>query len=79
MAEHEKERGAPNRWGMASAEFYYQLENQHVTIALTTGKALKGRLIGVDTYDIIIRQSSGLEVLIIKGAIAYVHKSPTGN
>lgn len=61
---------------MQSADFYYQLEGQHVTIALVTGKALKGELIGADTYDIIIRQSSGLEVLIVKGAIAYVHRSP---
>ena len=62
-------------WGKRTAEFYSGLENQHVQVAVATGKIFKGTLIGVDVYDIIIRQESGLELLIAKGNVVYVHKA----
>ena len=37
------------------------------------GKALKGELVGVDTYELFIKQANGLEVMISKGAIKYLH------
>ena len=39
------------------------------------GKAMKGKLTGVDTYELYIEQSNGLEVMINKGAIKYLHPS----
>jgi hypothetical protein len=68
------ERAKPTQiWGKRSAEFYSDLENQVVQVAVVTGKIFKGTLIGVDVYDIIIQQESGLELLISKGNIVYVH------
>lgn len=61
-------------WGKRAAEFYTELENQIVQVSVATGKSFKGTLIGVDVYDIIIQQDSGLELLIAKGNIVYVHK-----
>ena len=62
-------------WGKRAAVFYTDLENQLVQVAVATGKIFKGTLIGVDVYDIIIRQESGLELLIAKGNVVYVHKA----
>ncbi|HOT92421.1 MAG TPA: hypothetical protein PLJ78_09185 [Anaerolineae bacterium] len=60
-------------WGKRSADFYAELENQPVLVAVTNGKILKGNLIGVDVYDVLIRQETGLELLIPKGNIVYIH------
>jgi hypothetical protein len=46
-----------------------------VLVVVANGKAFKGCLIGVDVYDIIIQQESGLELLIPKGSIVYVHRA----
>ena len=35
--------------------------------------ALKGELVGVDTYEVFIKQANDLEVMISKGAIKYLH------
>jgi small nuclear ribonucleoprotein (snRNP)-like protein len=61
-------------WGRRAAEFYEELEGQLVLVAVSNGKMFKGHLVGVDVYDIIIRQDSGLELLIPKGSIVYVHR-----
>ena len=59
-------------WGKRSAEFYADLQGKRVNVAVTTGKVYAGVLVGVDTYDLIIRQDSGLELLIPKGSVVYV-------
>ena len=64
------------RWGRRSAQFYHDLRDKEVSVAVTTGKAFRGVLIGVDAYNLIIRQSSGLELLIHKGAVVYVAPKP---
>ena len=65
----------PQVWGKRAAAFYSELENQFVQVAVVNGKIFKGKLIGVDVYDIIIEQDSGLELLISKGNVVYVHKA----
>jgi hypothetical protein len=67
--------GKTQVWGTRSAEFFAGLEEQPVTVATVGGKRLKGTLIGVDVYDLIIRQASGLELLLPKGNVVYVHRS----
>ncbi len=62
-------------WGKRSHEFLAELEGKIVSIAVTTGKIFRGQLIGVDVYDLIIRQESGLELLIPKGNVVYIHRS----
>ena len=60
------------RWGRRSAQFYHDLRDKEVSVAVTTGKIYRGVLIGVDAYNLIIRQASGLELLIHKGAVVYI-------
>ncbi len=66
---------APQTWGVRSQDFYATLHNQPVLVTLQNNVKVKGVLIGLDIYDIIIRQDSGLELLIAKGAIIYVHRA----
>lgn len=68
---------APQVWGKRSAEFFGALEGQEVLVALVSGQRLRGLLIGMDVYDLVIRQSSGLGVSIHKGALLYVHAAST--
>jgi small nuclear ribonucleoprotein (snRNP)-like protein len=55
-----------------------ELKDQPVWVATVTGKQYAGTLIGVDVYDIIIRQAKGLEILFPKGNIVYVHRRTEG-
>ncbi len=69
-----KPRLAPYTYGVLSADFYARHVGQSVNVATTTGKIFKGVLIGVDQYDIIIRQETGLELLFSKGNVVYIHR-----
>jgi len=62
-------------WGKKAAQFYAELRNQPVIVLTTCGERYAGTLIGVDVYDLIIRQLNGLEMLLSKGNIVYVHRS----
>lgn len=61
-------------WGKRANEFYSELQNQRILVSMSNGKVFKGILVGVDVYDIVIRQESGLELLISKGNLVYVHR-----
>ncbi|HNT76158.1 MAG TPA: hypothetical protein PKH77_14175 [Anaerolineae bacterium] len=69
----EKSKASPV-WGKRAADFFSELEHQTILIAVSNGKIFKGELIGVDVYDLIIRQDSGLELLLPKGNIVYIHR-----
>lgn len=60
-------------WGQGQAPYLADLQDKPVIIVFVDGKAMKGTLTGVDTYELFIRQESGLEVMIMKGAIKYLH------
>ena len=62
-------------WGLRTAAFYADLEGKPVLVAVLGGKRFKGTLVGVDTYDIIIKQYTGLKILVPKGSIVYVHRA----
>jgi len=72
MSNEEKKKPKRN-WGQSQAGYLAALEGKQVTVVLIDGKALKGELTGVDTYELFIKQSNGLEVMINKGAIKYLH------
>ncbi len=72
MSNEEKKKPKRN-WGQNQAEYLAALEGKQVTVVFADGKALKGELTGVDTYELFIKQSKGLEVMISKGAIKYLH------
>ena len=71
--DEQKQRKPKRNWGYNQAEYLAALEGRQVTVVFADGKALKGELIGVDTYELFIRQSNGLEVMISKGAVKYLH------
>jgi len=76
MSNEEKQKKAekPKRnWGQNQAGYLASLEGKQVTVVFADGKALKGELTGVDTYEIFIKQANGLEVMVSKGAIKYLH------
>ncbi|MFP4395734.1 MAG: LSM domain-containing protein [Anaerolineales bacterium] len=64
---------APNKWGKTPAEFIHDLEGKFVLVALSNGKSFKGTLVGVDPYSFVLKQSSGLEMMINKGNLLYIH------
>lgn len=72
MSNEEKKKPKRN-WGRSQAEYLAALEGRQVTVVFADGKALKGELIGVDTYELFVRQANGLEVMISKGAVKYLH------
>jgi predicted RNA-binding protein with PUA domain len=72
--EKTEKKKAKQVWGKRVAEFYDELANKTILVATSNGKVFKGALVGVDVYDIIIRQDSGLELLLPKGNIVYVHQ-----
>ena len=74
MSNEEKKTEKPKRnWGQSQAGYLAALEGKQVTVVFADGKALKGELTGVDTCEIFIKQPNGLEVMISKGAIKYLH------
>jgi len=73
MSNEEKKKKPKRNWGQNQAEYLASLEGKQVTVVFADGKALKGELTGVDTYELFIKQSKGLEVMTNKGAIKYLH------
>ncbi|HTP11145.1 MAG TPA: hypothetical protein VMP08_22980 [Anaerolineae bacterium] len=65
----------PDIWGTSSAAFYAELEGEAIDIQLITGAHLTGLLSGVDRYDLFLEQPDGHEVLVSKGAIAFVQRT----
>ena len=53
--------------------FLDALKGQKIMVAFLDGKAMRGVLLGDDRYNLFLRQESGLEVMICKHAIKYVH------
>ncbi|MCR4408093.1 MAG: LSM domain-containing protein [Anaerolineae bacterium] len=70
-----EKKKAKRNWGQNQAEYLAALEGKQVTVVFVDGKALKGELTGVDTYELFIKQSNGLEIMISKGTIKYLHPS----
>lgn len=64
-------------WGQGQAAYLADLQDKPVTIVFVDGKALKGTLTGVDTYELFIRQESGLTVMVFKGTVKYLHGAET--
>ncbi len=65
----------PDIWGTSSAAFYAELEGEAIEVQLITGSRLTGLLSGIDRYDLFLEQAGGHEVLVSKGAIAFVQRT----
>jgi len=73
----EKEKPKPT-WGQSQAAYLSSLKNKQVTVVFTDGKTIKGKLVGVSTFEIFVKQND-LEILVSKGSIKYLHpSSPNG-
>ena len=60
-------------WGKRTAEFLLGLQDRPVYVVTTTSKAFRGILVGVDADEILIQQSNGLEILLVKSNIVYLY------
>lgn len=60
-------------WGIKAEEFFWSLRDQNVLIQTTQGR-YKGTLVGCSPYTLVVHQENGLEILIFKGQIVYVHR-----
>jgi sRNA-binding regulator protein Hfq len=63
---------APKTWGISATEFYASLRDKPVQVVTLDGKLYKGALVGVDTYDLVIKQPNGLAILIAKHAVKLI-------
>ncbi len=64
---------ASAKWGKEPLDFIHDLKDRHVLISLVNGKAFKGKLVGADPYSLVLQQDSGLEMMINKGNVIYLH------
>jgi len=72
---NEEKKKPKNNWGQNQAAYLAALQGRQVTVVFLDGKALKGELTGVDTYELFVKQPNGLEIMISKGAIKYLHQA----
>jgi small nuclear ribonucleoprotein (snRNP)-like protein len=68
----------PVKWGKEPNTFIYELKDKVVLVSLSSGKSFKGQLVGADPYNICLRQSTGLELMISKGQMVYIHATNLG-
>ena len=63
----------PGRWGMNEAKFYFDRENELVTVHIRGGDTITGYVIGLDVYAIMIeRESDQAPILMHKHAIDWI-------
>jgi len=63
---------APKTWGVSSAESYNGLRDKPVQVVSTDNKLYRGVLVGVDQYDLILKQTSGAVILFAKHAVKFI-------
>lgn len=73
MSEEKRAKKTPGVWGVTGTQFIHSLKDRDIQVTTTTGKSIRGTLIGADLYTIVIRQESGLELMIGKGNVVYLH------
>lgn len=63
----------PGRWGMNEPKFYFDRENELVTVHIRGGDTITGYVIGLDVYAIMIeRESDQAPILMHKHAIDWI-------
>ena len=61
------------RWGKQPDQLLYALRGKAVVIKCVDNKLYRGTLEGLSQYQLVIVQASGLELIINKGNVIYVH------
>jgi sRNA-binding regulator protein Hfq len=59
-------------WGVSAREFFDAVQNKPVRITTIDGKIYSATLIGLDLYDLILKQGDGVLILIPKHAIKHI-------
>jgi sRNA-binding regulator protein Hfq len=59
-------------WGVSSREFFDAMQNKPVRVTSIDGKVYAATLIGLDLYDLILKQSDGALILMPKHAIKLI-------
>lgn len=60
-------------WGLGANDFYRSLANKPIKLTALDGKLYSGTLVGIDQYDLFVRQTNGLTILFAKHALKFVH------
>ena len=63
------------RWGRQPDAALYDLRGHLVALKCTDGKLYKGVLAGLGVYQLVIVQTGGLELIVSKGSVVYVHSA----
>lgn len=58
-------------WGVSAANFYTAFKEQSIKVALLNGASITGKLVGIDTYDIILSLNDTY-ILLPKHSILFV-------
>ena len=61
------------RWGRQPDAALYDLRGKLVAVKCRDGKLYKGTLAGLGVYQLVIVQTSGLEMVVNKGNVLYIH------
>ena len=62
----------PKTWGVLVSAVYAGLRDQAITITATDGKVYTMTLVGVDQYDLILRQKDGTLTVMPKHVIKFI-------
>ncbi len=72
--------GEKENWGMTTAAFYETLRKKQVQIVLMDSKGFRGELVGVNRFDLVLKQAgTGALILIMKHAIKWIGLATEGN
>ncbi len=64
-------------WGLGANEFFRSLASKPIKLAAMDGKLYSGTLVGVDQYDLFVRQTNGLTLMFPKHSIKFLHADGT--
>lgn len=59
-------------WGISSREFYDAAQNKPVRVTTLDGKIYTATLVGVDQYDLVLKQGDGALILMPKHAVKLI-------
>lgn len=62
----------PDEWGTSAAQFYADVEGKPVIVHLRGSQVLTGELVGLDTFDLVLKRETGRRALIPKHAIDWI-------
>jgi len=65
-------------WGKKATQVYADLRDREVVIAFRDGSDLRGKLVGLDTYEFVVERD-GVEIAVQKGSVRSIHGAEEGD